>query len=160
MLLALEQEILTQLSPLQTEDNIRLLGLPSGSISGLPQMAGELAIGYLQTTFVEPERLGLYAQTLREEFVIALALRDLRSHRQAYPLLQKIRLLLLGYRPIAYRPVYLLAQKFIGLQENIWSFETRIAVPSTITPDGLVNGTGLGADLPQVQELSFWGGLE
>jgi len=159
MLLALEQEILTQLSPLQTEDNIRLLGLPSGSSSGLPQMVGELAIGYLQTTFSEPRRLGIYAQDLREEFVIALALRDLRSHRQAYPLLQKIRLLLLGYRPSVYRPVYLLSQKFVGLQENIWNFETRIAIPSTITPDGLLNGSGLGSELPTVKEVSFWGGL-
>lgn len=135
MLTEIEAALVDRLSVLAAEKKVRLKPFPE-DLRELKQpiLAGQILIGYKQSTFRSLTNDPLtYEQLL--QFDINTQVKGLRSHIGAYPLLDEIRFLLIGWRsnsPMQKRPAYFQAERLVDVDEGIWSYNQSLIVPLTI----------------------------
>ncbi len=150
MLLEVESALTNRLASELTRTGVKILPIPDNLLAlKQPVMAGQVLVAYKQSTFrqVTSEPL-LYEQLL--QFDINTQVKGLRSHTGAYPLLDEIRFLLAGWycgSSTQKRPAYFQSERFVDVDEGIWSYLQSLIVPLTIeagvrpefAPDDLID---------------------
>jgi hypothetical protein len=137
MLAEIEQAIVNQLlQPLQS-DGVRVTGFPDNPNDlGRPVGIGQVLVGFKKES-LSPVTSGVLTapiiQTHTFKFEVSLQLKNLRSHGGAYPLMDKIRSLLTGFKPLgeASKPMYQSEGGFVDLKEGIWYYSMIFDVPAT-----------------------------
>lgn len=87
--------------------------------------AGEILVGYRGSDYSRPQR-ALFAIVQERElrFEVALLVRDLRHHTDAYPRLEAIRQILTGFRPGDLEPVWCERDGFVRESEGVWQYSS------------------------------------
>lgn len=123
-LLAWEEHILAQLAPVveagyAVEPFLDQLGRPQGR--------GQIVVAYKQTTAATPQGKTIqqtqFTQSEVLTFELVIQVCNLRTHREAYPLLNQVRDLLTGTAPTELdRPLFMNRQENLLHDQGIWTF--------------------------------------
>jgi hypothetical protein len=126
MLAEIEEAIINRLQTLQ-DDGVRVIGFPDNANElGKPMGVGQVLVGFKKESLSSATGNVLTApivQTHTLKFEISLQLKNLRSHSGAYPIMDRIRQLLTGFKPIELlKPMYQSEGGFIDIKEGIWYY--------------------------------------
>lgn len=132
MLETIEQSLLDQLEPL-TKLGLRVVGFPENPEElGRPISYGQVLIGFKRESLQPPSHHNngvSIVQPRRVEWDVVLQIKNLRSHAGAYPVMDKIRDLLTGFRPPdTLRPLYETQADFVDLRDGIWTYNMTFAI--------------------------------
>jgi hypothetical protein len=163
MLIEVEGALTNYLTNELTRQGIKVRPVPD-NLKELraPTQAGQVLIAYKQSSFRSVASNPLtYEQLL--QFDINLQVKGLRSHVGVYPLLDQMRLLLAGWHcgsPAQKRPAYLQAERFIDVEEGMWSYSQSLIVPLTIAAGKVAEFPDLTAWEAQLTTATDWETLQ
>lgn len=147
MLLEIEDAILARLSSLG--DRLAIRNTPDGEHLRRSKPKGALAVGYRASRYTTLTQSDVASVSAIAEFEVLLMLEDLQTHRDALPLLDLIRLLLLGFQPqCSIGGMVPLSETFVGLSQSTWAYRQVWAVNvSLVQPVSVTNVPDLDLEL-------------
>jgi hypothetical protein len=131
MLAEVEAAIVDRLAPLKSQ-GIKVLPFPEnpGEL-GKPATNAQIFVGFKRETLEIPQMVNYDAPSIQPrilEYELILKLKDLRSHKGVYPILDKVRDLLTGFRPLPNaKALYATTSGFVDLDQGSWVYSMTFA---------------------------------
>lgn len=130
MLAEAEAAIVKRVEAILTPFEVNIAPFPGESDSSpKPGRKGMILIGYKRSRFRITSMQPVTCEVIAE-FELSLQLRDLRTHRGAYPLLDQVRYAITGLIPLKgpLSKCYPVQEGFIKTEDGIWYYTLVVAV--------------------------------
>lgn len=130
MLAEAESAIITRIEAILTGFEVAFAAFP-GESDKLPKAGrrGLALIGYKRSRFRLTSMMPATCEAIIE-FELSFQLRDLRSHKGAYPILDAVRYAITGFIPLKgpSHKSYPVTEGFTGFEDGVWNYSMIIAV--------------------------------
>lgn len=140
----IEDAIIAKLEPLRTQNNCAITKLDKQALSR-PRSGNEVFVNYEGRNSGDPEYLDEPIFQFDElEFEVMTSVMELRTHETAYPILEKVRALLTGFKPVGcVRPLVMLGRETLikkFIDEGIWAYSQKFRMTVEFTQTENLDG--------------------
>lgn len=130
MLAEAEAAIVKRIEAILTPFEVNISPFPGdGDSAPKPGRKGQMFIGYKRSRFRVTSWVPVTCEVIAE-YELSLMLKDLRSHKGAYPLLDAIRFAITGFIPLKgpSHKCYPVQEGFLKAEDGIWYYALVVAV--------------------------------